>query len=76
MVWVSNAAPGLTEEQVPLLAEPFWQGDASRSSRERFGLGLALASEFAVLQGGKLSFSLKNGVLTASLSLPKNSQSQ
>lgn len=54
LVLFRNRADGLTIADMPHLFERFWRKDSARADAQHHGLGLALASEFAVLIGGEL----------------------
>jgi signal transduction histidine kinase len=51
VVEVSDQGPGITAEDVPHVARPFFQG---RSARGGYGLGLAIARAVAERHGGQL----------------------
>ncbi|WP_035600488.1 ATP-binding protein [Haloferula sp. BvORR071] len=51
---VSNAAAGLSAEDLPQLFDRYWKNDRSRSDSRRHGIGLTLAREAASLLGGSL----------------------
>lgn len=52
---VTDRGPGFTEEALRRAAWKFYQGDQSRHNREHKGIGLYIASEFARVQGGKVT---------------------
>lgn len=52
---VTDRGPGFTEEALQHAAEKFYQGDQSRHHKEHKGIGLYIASEFARVQGGKVT---------------------
>jgi signal transduction histidine kinase len=67
-ITIANAAPELTQEDLPYLFDRFWRAEKSRSNSTHSGLGLALARQAAsaigcrldaLLSGGMLSFKLK-----------------
>ena len=56
MLAVSDSGPGIPEEQVDRIGEPFYRGDPSRNRRTGgSGLGLYLAHLVAVAHGGQLT---------------------
>ena len=59
-VTVDDSGPGLTPEQRTAVFEPFWRGDASRSSRGA-GLGLTLAQRITHALGGEIRVSESPG---------------
>lgn len=62
---VSNQAPLLTPEDVPLLFGRFWRKDTARSGYGHSGLGLALAHSLSGLLGHNLTAQLSpDGVLS------------
>jgi signal transduction histidine kinase len=66
---VTNPAPGLTAEDIPQMAHPFWRKDAARSDQTHSGLGLALVDSIARVLGLKFTLALSgDGLLTATLS--------
>lgn len=68
---VVNAADTLVSDDLPHLFEPFWRKDAARSDGFHCGLGLALASAYAELLGGKTKASLTDkDTLCVALELP------
>ncbi|MDJ0976397.1 MAG: ATP-binding protein [Planctomycetota bacterium] len=52
----SNAADPLRPEEIDRLTEPFWRRDASRSSEEHAGLGLALVQALTTVLGWDVRF--------------------
>lgn len=52
---VKDKGPGFTKEALCHAAEKFYQGDRSRHCKDHKGIGLYIASGFAVAQGGKLT---------------------
>ena len=63
VVWtVSDTGPGIPEQYLPRLFEPFSQADASMSRKHGgTGLGLAIAKRLCDLMGGKLTFESRLG---------------
>src|SRR5205814_727643 len=51
LIEVADTGEGLADWQIPLVFEPFWRGDAARSSPGS-GLGLALARRVVEHLGG------------------------
>ncbi|MCU1422450.1 MAG: hypothetical protein JWN36_2101 [Microbacteriaceae bacterium] len=72
VIEVENTGSPLTAETVALLTEPFYRGDATRTSTgDGVGLGLAIAESVAITHGGHLALSPREGGgLVATLSLP------
>ena len=65
---VTNAAPALTDQDVPHLFERLWRKDAARSDASHAGLGLSLARSCASALGLTLTAELDSrGVLSVSL---------
>ena len=68
---MANTADGLGPEDLPHLFERFWRKEASRSSSEHAGLGLALAQVLAELLGMKIRAELvRADTLVLSLEAP------
>jgi two-component system sensor histidine kinase QseC len=65
-VWLDNAAPGLTADELPRLDERFFHR-ADGGNGAHAGLGLALARALADALGLELSFALDAGRLRVSL---------
>jgi signal transduction histidine kinase len=65
---VCNAAPALQAEDIANFGQRFWRKDAQGAGHA--GLGLALASAAAQALGAQLAFELRDGQLTATLTLP------
>jgi len=64
-ITIANAAPGLTQEDLPHLFDRFWRAEKSRSnSSAHSGLGLALARQAASALGCRLDATLAGGVLS------------
>ncbi len=71
---MSNAPLDISPEE---LTERFVRGDASRGEEEGNGLGLSIAKELCLIQGGKLEISIDGDLFKATVYLPsdKNSSS-
>ncbi len=69
---VSDDGPGLTEEQIRTLIEPFARGEQSRNrATGGAGLGLSIARDIAEGEGGSLTLSNRpGGGLDAVIALP------
>ena len=69
---VLNDNDSLAEADLPLLTEPFWQKDSSRTHRTNSGLGMALVATYAGLLNAPLAFELRSGggVFAVTLELP------
>lgn len=69
---VSDDGPGLTDEQIKTLIEPFARGEESRNrATGGAGLGLSIARDIAEGEGGKLTLVNRDGGgLDAVISLP------
>ena len=66
-ITIANAAPELTQEDLPHLFDRFWRAERSRSNSAHSGLGLALARQAASAIGYRLDASLSGGVLSFTL---------
>jgi signal transduction histidine kinase len=66
-ITIANAAPELTQEDLPHLFDRFWRAEKSRSNSAHSGLGLALARQAAKAIGCRLDASLAGGVLSFTL---------
>ncbi|MBN8923425.1 MAG: hypothetical protein BGP10_05440 [Rhodanobacter sp. 68-29] len=64
---IGNAAPDLTEADLPHLGQRFWRKSPAREATRHGGLGLALASTLAAVLATVLRFELREGVLWAIL---------
>jgi Signal transduction histidine kinase len=71
-VTVSDDGPGLTDEQIRTLVEPFARGEESRNrATGGAGLGLSIAREIAEGEGGSLTLANRaSGGLDAVIALP------
>jgi signal transduction histidine kinase len=69
---VSDDGPGLTDEQIRTLIEPFARGEQSRNrATGGAGLGLSIARDIAEGEGGALTLANReSGGLDAVISLP------
>ena len=69
---VSDDGPGLTDEQIKTLIEPFARGEQSRNrATGGAGLGLSIARDIAEGEGGALALSNRaGGGLDAVITLP------
>ena len=64
---VENDAPELTDDDLRVLAEPFWRKDGARVDRDHSGLGLALCRTLAEKGGLVLDLGLEDGSFRASI---------
>lgn len=71
-VRVSDNGPGIPENELGLVLEPFYRADRSRHwDQDGFGIGLAIADRAARLHGGTISLRNKpDGGLVVELSFP------
>lgn len=71
-IFVSDDGPGLTEDQIRMLVEPFARGEQSRNrATGGAGLGLSIAREIAEGEGGALTLANRaGGGLDAVIELP------
>jgi two-component system osmolarity sensor histidine kinase EnvZ len=68
---VLDRGPGIPEEMVERLKEPFTRKDAARSGTSGAGLGLAIANRVAAIHAGRLELLARDGGgLEARVSLP------
>lgn len=51
---VEDTGPGIAEDELDIIFEPFMQSETGRSSHEGTGLGLAISQKFAQLMGGNI----------------------
>ena len=51
---MTDFGPSVPDEQKALIFERFYRGEASRTGKAHFGLGLAIAKEIISLHRGKL----------------------
>jgi len=70
---VDDEGPGIAPEELARVTEPYYRPDASRSrATGGVGLGLSIASDIALLHGGKLVLGNRpQGGLSASIELPR-----
>lgn len=66
-ITLSNAAPELTQDDLPHLFDRFWRAEKSRGNSGHTGLGLALARQAASAIGSRLDASLSDGMLSFTL---------
>lgn len=72
-IFIRDAGPGISEEQLEAVFAPFYRLDASRSRHTGgVGLGLSIARDIIQKQGGSLTLqNVPTGGLVALLTLPK-----
>ncbi|MBV8158153.1 MAG: sensor histidine kinase, partial [Dyella sp.] len=64
---LGNAAPDLTEADLPYLGQRFWRKSSAREATLHGGLGLALAGTLAGVLSTALRYELREGVLWVTL---------
>lgn len=65
-----NTARGLTSDAERHVFDRFWRGDGARArTGQHAGVGLSLCQQAALVLGGQLLVSVRDGCLTATLSL-------
>jgi signal transduction histidine kinase len=70
---VRDTGPGIPEEDLPLIFEPFFQGRNANPAQQGMGLGLTIAQQLAVAHGGRIEVARRESVgLRASVILPLN----
>lgn len=71
---ITDSGPGIREQDLPHLMEPFYQADKSRSREKAgFGLGLSLCKTIVAAHGGELILTSRPGQgTTALVRLPGN----
>lgn len=71
IVKIKDDGPGIPEEEIPQLFEPFYRVDRSRSKKTGgYGLGLSLSKKIMDAHGGKIEISNnEDGGVTVTLSL-------
>ncbi|BAP42293.1 ATP-binding protein [Pseudomonas sp. 21LCFQ02] len=69
---ILDRGPGIAEQQLPTITDPFVRGEASRNQRSGgYGLGLSIAKRIAMLHGGRLMLRNREaGGLSVSVLLP------
>jgi len=74
MITVTDKGPGLSEEELGRIFQPFFRGAEARSRRsDGHGLGLAIAIKAIELHGGTLSAHSTESGLTMAIQLPLKS---
>lgn len=64
-LWVQDNGPGIPEEQLSRVMEPFFRGDKARSREQgHAGLGLALVKQFMEEHGGRMEITSQVGTGT------------
>jgi signal transduction histidine kinase len=58
---VADRGPGVPEEELPLLTEPFFRGEQAVLTHHALGLGLAVAKALAEQDGGSLRVADRDG---------------
>ncbi|HEY9709453.1 MAG TPA: ATP-binding protein, partial [Oculatellaceae cyanobacterium] len=58
---VEDTGPGIADEEIDLLFEPFGQTETGRKSQTGTGLGLPISRKFVRLMGGEISVSCRLG---------------
>lgn len=65
---IADSGPGISEEDLPHLMEPFYQADKSRNRESSgFGLGLSLCKTIVAAHGGELILTSRLGQGTTAL---------
>ncbi len=68
---VANPAPLLSESDLPLLFDRFWQKDSARTGGKNSGLGLAIVAAFSNHLGLDLTATLQHGQIVFTLTFPE-----
>ncbi len=72
LVKLRDYGPGVSPDQLQHLTQPFFRGDASRSSATGTGLGLAIVERAIARMGGRFAMANSStGGLSAHMKLPK-----
>jgi two-component system sensor histidine kinase CpxA len=68
---VSDSGPGVAEDKLHLILNPFYRAESRRGSSSGFGIGLAIADRAAHLHAGQIvARNRKGGGLVVEMSLP------
>jgi len=58
---VSDRGPGIADDEVARIFEPFYRGRGATPDTGRAGLGLSIARTLAEMQGGVVSYARRAG---------------
>ncbi|MBT4513186.1 MAG: ATP-binding protein [Chloroflexi bacterium] len=58
---VADSGPGVPNDEVDLIFEPFYRGEISRSGVKGMGVGLATVRQLVKLHGGTIQVAGNNG---------------